>query len=75
MPMPKAAMNKNDGFVFGQNDIGFTRKGFIVQFVTETLGVEKPTDDQLWFSIGRPDPAHVIAAGFFIVYVRHTGKR
>lgn len=74
MTMPEAAMNEDDGFVFGQDDVGFARQGFVVELVAEALGMEETADEHLGLGVFAADLTHVIAAGSFVVDVCHDAK-
>lgn len=67
MSVPEAAVDEDDGFVFGKNNIRLTRKCAVQRAVdckSVTHAVEHGTDNQFRFGILRPDPAHVPAALF-----------
>jgi hypothetical protein len=51
MPVPEAAIYKNYGFVFGQNNIGFSGQGFNIQPVTKTICKQKLPHQQFWLCI------------------------
>lgn len=74
MPMPEAAVNEDDSFVFGKNNIGLSWKCFIVQLVTETFGVQEPSHEHFGLGILALDAAHVVAAGLRIVHIGHALK-
>ena len=69
--MPETTVNEDDGFVFRQNNIWFTRKVFIVKCVSETLCMQKFSYKHFRLCILCLYPAHVIAAGLLIMYISH----
>ena len=83
MSMPKAAMHKNYGFEFEQNDVGFSREVFsplslwrgvgaeAVSSKTKAFGEKKFTYQHFRAGVLSFNPAHVIASGFFTVYISH----
>lgn len=74
MPMPEAAMHKDDGFVFGEYDIGFAGEFFVVQAVAESVGMEEPPHQHLGLCVFPFDAAHIVGAGLRIVDVGHAQK-
>lgn len=62
MPMPEAAVNKNNGVVFFKDDIRFAGQFFIVNAVSETFCKKLLTEQYFRLCIGAPDPAHIEAA-------------
>jgi len=60
MPMPKASMNKDDGFVFGKHDIRFAWKVLDVETETVALSMEVFAHQDFWLGVGAADAAHVI---------------
>jgi hypothetical protein len=82
MAMPEAAVYKNYGFVFGENDVGFARQSFSgggfallcfasMQSVSKTPCMQKPPHKHLRLCIRTADAAHIIASYLPGVYVRH----
>jgi len=65
MAVPEAAMNKYSRFVFGQNNVRFSRQLFIMQAVAKTFAEQKFPDQYFRFCILTPDTGHIIASGFF----------
>ena len=63
MPVPETAMYKNNGFVFGQYDVRFSRHVFYVQPVPEPAFMQKPAHQHFLFGILAADARHVEAAG------------
>ena len=57
--VPKATINKNNGFVFRKNDVRLTRQIFAVKSVTETLSKQELSH-------------HNLRLGVFAFNVRHT---
>ena len=74
MPVPETTMHKNDGFVFGQYNIGFAGEIFYVQAVTESVCKKKLTHQHLRFRILAFYAAHIVGAGFRVVDVGHAVK-
>ena len=69
--VPEAAVNKNNGFVFRQNNVGLARQVFYIHSVPETFAEKVFPHEKLGLGILSPDPRHVIAAGFFGMDVGH----
>jgi hypothetical protein len=57
-----------------QHNIGFPWQLFIMQPVPETLAMQEAPHQHLRLRILVADPAHVVAAGSFAVYVCHRGN-
>jgi len=74
MPMPKATVYKDHGFVFGQHNVGFAGQVFHMQPVTKTVFMQKLPHQHFGFGILAPYAAHIVAAGFFAVHVGHFVK-
>lgn len=62
MPVPEAAVNKNNGAVFFKDDIRFAGQFFIVNAVSETFCKKLLTEQYFRLCIGAPDPAHIVTA-------------
>ena len=60
--MPEAAMNKNHGFVFRQDDVGAARQFAVVQAEAITHSVEHRTHYHLRLGVFAGDAAHVPAS-------------
>ena len=75
VPMPKAAVDKNYGFVFGEYDIGLTGHIFYMQAVAETVFMQKLAHQHFGLGILTPNARHVIAARFLTVYICHGTKK
>ena len=67
-------MYKDDSFVFWENDVRFTRQFFIVQFVTESLCMQKSSHQHFRFGIAASNPRHIVAAGNLIMHIGHRLK-
>ena len=72
--MPKTSMDKNHGFAFRQYDIGLARKVSYMQPVAETVFMQKAAHQHFGFSVLTSDARHVVAPGFFGMYIRHGSK-
>ncbi len=72
MPMPEASMHKNDRFVFGKDNIRFSRQSFIVKFVAKPLRMQKPAYQHLRPGILRFYLLHIKATLFCCVYISHN---
>lgn len=60
--MPEAAMNEDNSFVFGQDDVGTAREVFPVKPKTITHSVEERPDEEFRFRVLPPDAGHVARA-------------
>lgn len=69
--MPEAAIDKQYDFVFWENQVWLSGQVFVVQSVSEPLGKKVLPHQHFRFGVFRPDPAHIIRAGFGIVHVGH----
>lgn len=66
MPMPKAAMNENDGTEAPKNDVGFSGKRFGMEPETETGSMKHRANSDFRRSVSALDAAHVPTAPTFI---------
>lgn len=64
MPMPEAAMNKDDGMPFRKNEIRLSGQVAGMQPVPKTTGMQPAPDQKFGSGILSPDYRHVPAAGF-----------
>jgi hypothetical protein len=69
--MPKAAMNKEDGFVTGEYNIGAAGQAFYIQAVAVALGMQPAAHQHFGPGIPAFDGLHIAAAGSGIVYIGH----
>jgi len=69
--MPEAAIDRQHGVVFWENQVWFPGEFFVMQSVPEPLGKKILPYQHFWFGVFRPDPAHIVRAGFGIVHVGH----
>ena len=74
MSMPETTVNEYDGFVFGQNNIGFARQFFVIEFVTKTICEKKFPNQKFWLGVLAFDLAHVVTSGLFVVNITHATK-
>lgn len=73
MPVPEAAVNENDGFVFGQNNVGFAGKVFNMQPVPEALCEKKFPDQHFGLGVFALNAAHVVTPYFWFMHI-HTSN-
>ena len=57
--MPEAAVNEDDGFVFGKNDVGTTGEVFAVETKAVTHAVKERSDEDLGLCVFALDSRHV----------------
>ena len=62
MPVPEAAMNKNDGAIAREYEIGLAGKRPVMQAVSKPERVDGTPENQLRPRITTPDCAHVPGA-------------
>lgn len=74
MAMPETAVYKDDGFVFGQHNVGMAGQLFIMQSVTVALCMEELPHQQLGFGVGAAYLRHVVASCFLIMHIGHGVK-
>jgi len=74
MPVPEAAMNKDDCLIIWQYNIRLTRQILHMQTVAKALRMQKPSYQHFGFGIFSLNAAHVITARFLAVHVCHTIK-
>ena len=67
-------MNKYYGLVFRQHDVGFAGKVFYMQPVAETVFMQKAAHQHFGFGVLTSDARHVVAPGFFGMYICHNSK-
>ena len=60
--------------LFWKYDIWFTGYIFYLSAVAENVCMQEPPDIHLRFGVLAFNPAHIVAAGGFIVYIGHGGK-
>jgi hypothetical protein len=60
--VPEAAVNENDGFVFGQDKVGTAGQFAVVQPAPVAHPVQEGGDDEFGFGIFAADAAHVPAS-------------
>ena len=65
VPVPEAAVNEDDGFVFRKNDVGFSGEIFYMQAEPVSGFVQHGADDYFRLRVLAPDPAHVPLAALF----------
>lgn len=63
--MPEAAVDEDDGFVFGQNNVGFAREIFNVQAKAVAHPMEQAPDDEFGGRVFTTNAAHVPGAACF----------
>ena len=73
MPVPEAAVDKDDGVIFRQNDVGFTGQVFAVPAEAVAGAVEHGADEQFVFRVFTFYRPHIFTALFWSQTV-HAGK-
>lgn len=71
MPMPKTAINEENGSVFRKNNIGLSRKALLVKTKPVTPRVEHFSNSQLWLGVLAANARHHSGACFLINYICH----
>jgi hypothetical protein len=74
--VPEAAMDKNDGLVAGEDDVGATWKLFVVGGVNRKAiagTVEQAAELNFWLGVISLDPRHVPGTSFFCQVIGHLG--
>jgi hypothetical protein len=69
MPVPEAAVYKQNRTELRKHQIRPSRQLPVVQPISETSSVQQLSDQQLGLCVGAPDRRHIPAAGFGIVNV------
>lgn len=64
MPVPEAAVDEDNGFIFGQNNIRFTGQGADVFAEAISGAVQHGADEDFRFRILSPDSRHIPRAAF-----------
>ena len=67
--MPEAAVDEDGGAVFGEDNIGSTRKSLYVDYVTETLGKQVFAHNKLGFCILAFYALHTLTPLLWIQFV------
>jgi len=62
MPMPEAAIHKNDCFSAGEHKIGLSRQIAVMKPVSPSQGMKTPAHDHLRLRVCAPDASHHPAA-------------
>ena len=71
VPVPKAAVDEDDGLVLGQHHVRPTRKFLSVQPETIAEPMQQRANDPFRCRVLAVDPAHVPTAAFFTQSVTH----
>lgn len=58
VPVPEATVNQNDGPVFGEYHVGFTREPFVVKSKAESTAVEGRAQEHLRPGVPAFDAGH-----------------
>jgi len=74
VPMPKTSMNKNDSFIFWQNNVRFPRKTFNMQPIPETFREQKFPDQHFRLCITAFNAAHIVTSDRRGVDISHKAK-
>jgi hypothetical protein len=75
MSMPEAAVDEDDGFVFGEDDVGFSGEGFDVEAEAVAEFVEEGADAEFGRGVFAFDAGHVPGAAGFGEVVGGHGVR
>ncbi len=59
VPVPKTAVNKDDGFILRQNDVRFARKLFDIFAEAVARAVQHGADKNLWLSAFSANAGHI----------------
>ena len=74
MPVPEAAVHKQNRTEFRKHQIRLSRQLSVVKPIPETASVQQLADQQLRLCVGALDRRHVPAAGFGIVDVSQPSE-
>ena len=74
MYMSEATVNKDDSFVFWQNNIRLAGQVFYVEAVTKAIGVQKFPYQHFWFGIFSFNLTHIKASDSFAMYICHSAN-
>ena len=69
--MPETTVNKDDSFIFWQNNIRLAGQVFYVEAVTKAIGVQKFPYQHFWLCILPFNLTHIKAPGSFAMYICH----
>ncbi len=69
--MPEAAVDEEDGLVFGKNDVGFTRDVLHMKTESETFCRKCLPDNEFGLRVLTPDSRHHFASFLFGKNIRH----
>jgi hypothetical protein len=72
VPVPKAAVDEDNGFPLREDDVGAPRQAFAVQPEAKPHAVEHATDPDFRPGVPRCDPPHDLPTPFFAVNVCHS---
>ena len=72
MPVPKAAINKDDGFIFWKNNIRSARISLVVFSISESLGKQVFPNNLFWLGIPSLDSGHIVATLLWGMYISHV---
>jgi len=75
MPVPEAAMHKDDSMVFRKHHVWPARQIAGRKAVAETQAVQEPADDQFGLRIATPDRGHHPRSNFWRNTVSHVEAR
>ena len=75
MPVPEAAVHEAYGFEASEHEIRSSGETSIVQSVSETTSVKRPSESKLGLRASVPDSRHHARPGGWIHYVRHHRLR
>ena len=67
-------MYENNGFVFGQHQVGRARQSFVVKSIAKPVRVEELADGQFGFGVLTLNARHIVAALSGGMYVGHEKR-
>lgn len=70
--VPEAAVDKNCGIVFFQDDVRFSWKLADMEPESKTMQKQELAHDSFWFSIRTSDTTHIVASDFLGMNISHT---
>lgn len=62
MPVPKAAVDKDNAAASGKYEVGIARQIAAVESVAKTEAMDHPADNHFWLRVFAPHAAHYCAA-------------
>ena len=71
VPVPEAAVNKDDGFILREHNVRFAGQGFDVFPEAVSRTVQQGTQPYFWLGVFSPDSGHIPTA-FFLGEMIHA---